>query len=232
MFPRTRSYNRNIHSSDHYSTGKGRALIPALRGVRPHTLVDRGTVRVRARADVYKLRNQRQREGKGDWRVREERKPRGLEERVGGRKRMGGMGFENPCSESHETQISSSFTGKCLKPAMQFHKTYSSIGHNAADWFQERINIFQIPVKSFAFQFLPECHSGRNVSKIDSRVLQRKHGTWLHSVTPWTPPCGCAQMCLTLCNPMDCSPPGSSVYRISQARILEWVAISSSRESS
>ena len=36
----------------------------------------------------------------------------------------------------------------------------------------------------------------------------------------------------TLCNPMDCSPPGPSVYEIIQARILEWVAISSSRESS
>ena len=31
------------------------------------------------------------------------------------------------------------------------------------------------------------------------------------------------QLCLTLCNPMDCSPSGSSVHRISQARILEWV---------
>ena len=31
------------------------------------------------------------------------------------------------------------------------------------------------------------------------------------------------QMCLTLCNPMDCSPPGSSVHGISQARILEQV---------
>ena len=41
-----------------------------------------------------------------------------------------------------------------------------------------------------------------------------------------------AQSCLTLCNPMDCSPPGSSVHWISQARILEWVAISFSRASS
>ena len=32
------------------------------------------------------------------------------------------------------------------------------------------------------------------------------------------------QSCLTLCYPMDCSPPGSSVHRILQARILEWVA--------
>ena len=41
-----------------------------------------------------------------------------------------------------------------------------------------------------------------------------------------------AQSCPTLCDPMDCSPPGSSVRGILQARILEWVAISSSRGSS
>ena len=40
------------------------------------------------------------------------------------------------------------------------------------------------------------------------------------------------QSCLILCNPMDCSPPGSSVQGILQARILEWVALPSSRESS
>ena len=34
-----------------------------------------------------------------------------------------------------------------------------------------------------------------------------------------------AQSCLTLCDPMDCSPPGSSVHEISQGRILEWVAM-------
>ena len=33
-----------------------------------------------------------------------------------------------------------------------------------------------------------------------------------------------AQSCLTLCNPVDCSLPGSSVLGILQARILEWVA--------
>ena len=39
--------------------------------------------------------------------------------------------------------------------------------------------------------------------------------------------CLVAQLCQTLCDPMDCSPPGSSVHGISQTRILEWVAISS-----
>ena len=37
------------------------------------------------------------------------------------------------------------------------------------------------------------------------------------------------QLCLTLCDPMDCSPPGSSVHGILQARILEWIAMPSSR---
>ena len=41
-----------------------------------------------------------------------------------------------------------------------------------------------------------------------------------------------AQLCPTLCDPVDCSPPGSSVRGILQARILEWVAISFSRGSS
>ena len=45
------------------------------------------------------------------------------------------------------------------------------------------------------------------------------HAHWLRS-------------CPTLCNPMDCSPPGSSVCGILQARILEWVAIPTSRVSS
>ena len=40
--------------------------------------------------------------------------------------------------------------------------------------------------------------------------------------------CSDAQLCPTLCNPMDCSQPGFSVCGIFQARILEWVAISSS----
>ena len=38
--------------------------------------------------------------------------------------------------------------------------------------------------------------------------------------------------CLTLCDPMDCSPPGSWIHGILQARILEWVAIPFSRGSS
>ena len=41
-----------------------------------------------------------------------------------------------------------------------------------------------------------------------------------------------AQSCPTLCDPVNCSPPRSSVHGILQARILEWVAMPSSRGSS
>ena len=44
--------------------------------------------------------------------------------------------------------------------------------------------------------------------------------------------CSVAKSYLILCNPMDCNPPVSSVHGIFQARILEWVAIFSSRASS
>ena len=44
--------------------------------------------------------------------------------------------------------------------------------------------------------------------------------------------CSVASAYPTLCNPMDCSPPSSSVHGIFQAIVLEWVAISSSRRSS
>ena len=40
-----------------------------------------------------------------------------------------------------------------------------------------------------------------------------------------------AQLCPTLCDPMDCSLPGSSIHGIFQARVLAWVAISFSRVS-
>ena len=38
------------------------------------------------------------------------------------------------------------------------------------------------------------------------------------------------QLCLALCDLMDCSPPGSSVHGILQARILEWVAMPFSKD--
>ena len=49
-----------------------------------------------------------------------------------------------------------------------------------------------------------------------SRQLLKRQGPQFYS----------AQLHLTLCDPIDCSPPGSSVHVISQATVLEWIAIS------
>ena len=44
--------------------------------------------------------------------------------------------------------------------------------------------------------------------------------------------CLVTQLCMALCNPMDCSPPDPFVHGILQARKLEWIAVPSSRRSS
>ena len=54
----------------------------------------------------------------------------------------------------------------------------------------------------------------------------------IHQVWPVRAPRRVAQLCPTLCDPMDCSLPGSSVHGILQARILEWVIMTFSRGSS
>ena len=102
----------------------------------------------------------------------------------------------------------------------------------------------------FTSSQFPKCSS--LLPKVDTMIL-------VHSVDSWAPtmtshcqgppglPCVmrqilgplslikhflCAQSCPTLCDHMDCRPPGSSDHGISQARILEWVALSHSRGSS
>ena len=56
------------------------------------------------------------------------------------------------------------------------------------------------------------------------KIARREKKKWSESEV--------TQSCLTLCNPIGCSPPGSSVHGILQARVLEWVAIPFSRGSS
>ena len=92
----------------------------------------------------------------------------------------------------------------------------------------------------------------RNFTLSSHRLVSPVSNTWFHLAScslmcfcsrgnisgpqgqPRMPPlrcaCSVAQTCLTLCNPVDCGPPASSVHGISHARILEWVASSSSRK--
>ena len=74
-------------------------------------------------------------------------------------------------------------------------------------------------------------HKAFSVSFVSSCLCFLQRQTSLESVLAKMP-CLCvhAQSYKTLCNPMDCSLSGSSIYRIFQARILEWVVISFSRE--
>ena len=75
-------------------------------------------------------------------------------------------------------------------------------------------------------------------------TFAKLHNSWSsfqHSLLPWwwgMPTgmfypvlCLVTQSCQTLCDPMDCSPPGSSVFGVLQARILEWVVIPFSKGS-
>ena len=82
------------------------------------------------------------------------------------------------------------------------------------------------------------CNHHHSVLQNNSTTLKILCVPQIHPSLPpcsWQPmnfllsPCSTvlvAQLCLTLCDPMDCSSPGSSVHGILQARILEWVAIS------
>ena len=105
---------------------------------------------------------------------------------------------------------------------------------------------------------LPPSHSVSGLVSVASRIWQKwrlltSDGCMLSPVqvfeTPWTVACQSPlsieifqarilvhakllQLCPTLCDYMDCSPPGLSVHRILQARILEWVAMPSCRGSS
>ena len=67
--------------------------------------------------------------------------------------------------------------------------------------------------------------SGRSPGVGSARVFNDKHLHLKRKVKVTV-----AQFCLTLCDPMNCTPPGSSVHGILQARILEWVAIPFSKD--
>ena len=115
-----------------------------------------------------------------------------------------------------------------LAPAMFFSVWQSSM------WA-----VFLKPIKGHHFNFTSEQES--SLTHLRPQHVQKKQPAFrayefgiLGYGGLAVRPCVClaAHSCLTLCDHMDYSPPGSSVHGILQARILEWVAISSSRGSS
>ena len=88
-----------------------------------------------------------------------------------------------------------------------------------------------IPCFSKGTTIYHECKTGNWVS-LKSMFDQLNPQITLHLFSHTCCFCLVTKLCLTLCNHMGCSPPGSSVHGISQARILEWVNIFSSRGSS
>ena len=79
---------------------------------------------------------------------------------------------------------------------------------------------------------------GISNAKILEKIVTGKSYSWCKKPKkkkkkdmPWVLTCLVTQSCLTLYDPMDCSPLGSSVHRIVQARILKWVAMPSFRGS-
>ena len=94
----------------------------------------------------------------------------------------------------------------------------------SASWNALRKNLLSIIVKRLDF---------KRIRWLNNHIHRTHSWTWpLHASASLYVLCLVTQACLTLCNPMDCSPPGSSVHGILQARILEGVAILFSRGSS
>ena len=81
---------------------------------------------------------------------------------------------------------------------------------------------------------VPPSRQGKSKARSQSTTFSNKSWSRIEHVTGWLHmhACSVAQSCLVICDLMEHSPPGSSVHRILQARILEWVALPFSRGSS
>ena len=85
---------------------------------------------------------------------------------------------------------------------------------------------------SALLDFFPVHHEDKTELSREMEWSQKKHKSRCEHFFSSESESEVAQLCPTLCYPMDCSPPGSSIHRILQARILERVAISFSKGSS
>ena len=89
-------------------------------------------------------------------------------------------------------------------------------------WFLASMSWGQVPSLEFRFPSHRDVHSVSppSLKKQCSSCSLHGGGVYIHIIVL------VAKLCLTLCAPMNCSQPGSSVHEISQVRILDWFAIS------
>ena len=98
---------------------------------------------------------------------------------------------------------------------------------------QSKLKILQVRLQQYMNRELPDVQAGFRKGKGTKIKLPTSIGSLKKQESSRKASAAAAkslQSCLTLCDPMDSSTPGSSVHRILQARILEWVAISFSLE--
>ena len=123
------------------------------------------------------------------------------------------------CSESPEWWAQS--------PVMiSSYKANSFFYDNKEEWIISTYILFKVHILIFIFQF--------NISFWNNFTFRKnfKNSTKFPASLHIESESEVAQSCPTLCDPMDCSLPGSSVHGIFQAIVLEWVAISFSSGSS
>ena len=131
-------------------------------------------------------------------------------------------------------------TWLCVLPGTQ-DSELARQSHSLHSTAAPGLRINKIPILPVSFQ--PALSRGPSTSKcpeagktrISGDLLERRNWGW----GPWAKVNesglgvhACSVMSDSLCDPVGCGPPGSSVYGIFQARILEWVAMSFSRGSS
>ena len=101
---------------------------------------------------------------------------------------------------------------------------YPNLPSSSAAFFPPKL-LVQVPKSPWSL-LKPEAEH------LPHMIYFQMHGHDYFSLCPYMCVCLITQLCLTLCDPLDCSPPGSSVHGIFQIRLLEWVAISFSGGSS
>ena len=130
-------------------------------------------------------------------------------------------------ASSHNIQTRISWGSSCQWEPCWVASWYSPLrSHSSVKWelITQRIGNFQVDI----FPPPRPLHPQWKVAEATTILSLYSCGWILGStvVVHCELRCGCclvAQSCPTLCDPMDCGPPGSSLHGISQARILEWV---------